>query len=266
MSISIVTISFNQREYLAQAIESVLSTSKHIDLELIVVDPGSKDGSRELILDYAQYDFRVKKLFENDEGPADGLNKGLNIATKDIVGFINSDDYYLPGTIEEVLNLFESNCECAVLIGNGYKLINNRLKAVVSDRFTSRAYAKKRCNFLQQSTFYSREFLEKKQIKFNVKNRTCWDGEFLFDISNAGGKMKTFQGFWGVFRIHENSISGSGRLNDLYLADRERISKKYFLKSNEVSFRHFDWVMRFFLAVKRRILIFKFTLVKRIVR
>ena len=66
MSVSIVTISYNQCNFLAEAIESVLSTKKSIDLELIVIDPGSTDGSRELILNYAQKDARIKYLIEED--------------------------------------------------------------------------------------------------------------------------------------------------------------------------------------------------------
>jgi hypothetical protein len=102
------------------------------------------------------------------------------------------------------------------------------------------------------------------QVKFNLENRTCWDGEFLFDISISGGVIKTFAKFWGIFRIHGDSISGSGRLNDLYLADRKRISKRYSLLAEFEFHRYLDWVFKLSMALKRRLKKFKFKYVKRI--
>ena len=74
MKISIVTLSFNQRGYLQEAMDSVLSQGYN-DLEYIVVDPGSTDGSREVIKSYG--DRIAHTLFEPDRGAADGLNFGF---------------------------------------------------------------------------------------------------------------------------------------------------------------------------------------------
>ncbi|PMX34065.1 hypothetical protein C1Y26_29800 [Pseudomonas sp. MPR-R2A7] len=73
MKISIVTISFNQADYLKKCIDSVLSQHFN-DLEYIVVDPGSTDGSREIIESYGD---RLIKVFEKDTGAADGLKETL---------------------------------------------------------------------------------------------------------------------------------------------------------------------------------------------
>ena len=93
MKISVVTISFNQAKYLRQCIDSVLNQN-YQNIEYIIVDPGSTDGSRQIIESYGD---RVIKIFEKDAGPADGLNMGFSRATGDIFYFINSDDYVLPG-------------------------------------------------------------------------------------------------------------------------------------------------------------------------
>ena len=93
MRISIVTISFNQVEYLEETILSVLNQS-HSDFEYIVVDPGSIDGSREIIERYR--DKISKIIFERDIGAADGLNNGFKYATGDILCYLNSDDTFLP--------------------------------------------------------------------------------------------------------------------------------------------------------------------------
>ncbi len=89
MKISIVTLSFNQCAFLREALESVLQQG-YPDLEYIVIDPGSTDGSRELIQSYASGIAHM--VFEPDKGASDGLRKGFALATGDICGFLNSDD------------------------------------------------------------------------------------------------------------------------------------------------------------------------------
>ena len=116
MKISIVTISFNQKQYLQQCIESILSQTD-CDLEYIVVDPGSTDGSRELIESYGA---SIIKVFEPDNGPADGLIKGFGRATGDIYGFINSDDYLLAGALGQATNYFNTNGLSCFVTGLGY--------------------------------------------------------------------------------------------------------------------------------------------------
>src|ERR1700685_847119 len=99
MKFSVVTISFNQRQYLEEALRSVL-TQDYPAIEYIVVDPVSTDGSRELIESFASQLARV--IFEPDRGAADGLNNGFQHASGDIFGFLNSDDVLLPGVMSNV--------------------------------------------------------------------------------------------------------------------------------------------------------------------
>ena len=92
MKVSIVTISFNQARFLRRAITSVLSQD-YPDIEYIVVDPGSTDGSREIINAYGPRLASV--IFDPDDGPADGLNRGFQLATGDVLAYINADDALL---------------------------------------------------------------------------------------------------------------------------------------------------------------------------
>ncbi len=78
MKVSVVTISYNQAEFLEQCIRSVIEQD-YDDIEYIVVDPGSTDGSRDIIEKYHDYIDHI--IFEPDCGPADGLNKGFAHAT-----------------------------------------------------------------------------------------------------------------------------------------------------------------------------------------
>src|ERR1700694_3043502 len=113
--ITVVTPSFNQAAYLADAIESVLSQC-YPDLEYLVLDGGSTDGSIDIL---RRYDSRLSWTTQADEGQSDAINKGFRRATGEIVTFLNSDDYYFPGALEAVARAFTDNPDAGVVYGRG---------------------------------------------------------------------------------------------------------------------------------------------------
>lgn len=98
--------SFNQAEFIGRSINSVLSQQGEFDLELLVVDGNSTDGSVDFIRQYAQLDDRLDWVSEPDHGQTDAINKGLRMATGDILAYLNSDDLYLPGALQSVASTF----------------------------------------------------------------------------------------------------------------------------------------------------------------
>lgn len=93
MKISIITVSFNAARTIGQTIESVLS-QKEEDIEYVIVDGNSKDESKDIIKKYAALDSRIKWISEPDSGLYDAMNKGIKMASGDIVGIINADDFF----------------------------------------------------------------------------------------------------------------------------------------------------------------------------
>ena len=119
--ISIVTISYNQGSFLKECLSSVASQN-FVNYEHIVVDDGSTDDSREIILDFKD---KVIPFFKENSGPADSLNAGFKIARGEIFGYINSDDYLLQNTLHDVDALFNATNDFDVIYGNGYIVDSN---------------------------------------------------------------------------------------------------------------------------------------------
>jgi glycosyltransferase involved in cell wall biosynthesis len=219
-SISIVTISYNQAGYLGECIDSVVS-QKSAGVEYIVVDPGSSDGSRDLLQTrVAEIDHLV---LEPDTGPADGLNNGFSCATGDILGYINADDRLVPGAIDYVRRYFASHPDVDVLCG-AIRIIDETGRAAmrsrIADRFDVRRYAARLCIVAQQATFFRRPAFDLVG-GFNAANRVAWDGELLADMALTDARFARVRKILGDFRVYRGTISGSGS------SYREKLERYY---------------------------------------
>lgn len=114
LKISVVTPSLNQGEFLERTIRSVLEQEGDFELEYSILDGGSTDGTRDILARYAD---RVRVVIELDTGQANAINKGLRAATGEIVGWVNSDDLLLPGTLARVAQAFRRSPELLWLHG-----------------------------------------------------------------------------------------------------------------------------------------------------
>ncbi len=114
MRLSIVTPSYNQGKYIEATLRSVLDQGDP-DLEYIVMDGGSTDGTLAIVERYAD---RITYRSEPDRGQAHAVNKGLALATGDVLGWLNSDDVYLPGALATARRVFEARPEVDVLYGD----------------------------------------------------------------------------------------------------------------------------------------------------
>lgn len=104
MRISVVTVTFNSAKTVRDTIESVLK-QQYEDYEYLVIDGGSKDETVEIIKEYEpKFGGKMRWVSERDKGMYDGINKGIRMATGDVVGIINSDDFYHRTDIFEKIN------------------------------------------------------------------------------------------------------------------------------------------------------------------
>lgn len=151
--VSIVTPSYNQAQFLEEAIRSVLSQD-YPRLEYIIVDGGSGDGSPDIIQRYA--DQLAWWVSEPDQGQTDAINKGFAHASGEILAWLNSDDSYLPGAVSEAVRFLRANPEVGMVYGDA-DLIDERGNVI--GRFPARQtdYQRLRRGYVhipQQAAFF----------------------------------------------------------------------------------------------------------------
>ncbi|RMH20981.1 MAG: glycosyltransferase [Acidobacteria bacterium] len=116
--VTVVTPSLDQGPFLPRALDSVLGQD-YPHLELWVIDGGSRDGTLEVLREYAARDPRLRWLSGKDRGQSDAINKGLRRARGDVVAWLNADDVYLPGAVSKAVAHLEAHPEVGLVYGRG---------------------------------------------------------------------------------------------------------------------------------------------------
>lgn len=114
---SIITVTLNSERYLEECMTSVLN-QEQADLEYILIDGGSTDGTLAIIEKAAKADSRIRWISEKDQGISDAFNKGLALARGEIIGILNSDDAYVPGALTAVDDAHRNNPDCDIFHGD----------------------------------------------------------------------------------------------------------------------------------------------------
>jgi glycosyltransferase involved in cell wall biosynthesis len=114
--VSIITTSFNSERTIARTIESVLKQT-YANIEFIIIDGGSNDSTLSIITSYtAQFNGRMKYSSERDQGMYDAMNKGITQSTGELIGILNSDDWYEPDAVNSMVDQYLKTPE-SVLYG-----------------------------------------------------------------------------------------------------------------------------------------------------
>lgn len=132
MKVSIITICYNRKATIAKAIESVLS-QEYPNIEYIVIDGNSSDGTAAIVQSYGS---KISTFIsEPDQGMYDALNKGLGLATGDIVGLMHSDDeFYDARVVSQIVAAFDNNPQTDGLYGDGIYVSNDEKERLIRNR------------------------------------------------------------------------------------------------------------------------------------
>jgi glycosyltransferase involved in cell wall biosynthesis len=252
MKIGCLTLAFNQGAYLQSAISSV--TSQECLGEYYVYNPGSTDSTSEII--ERNSNLITEVFVESDLGPADGLNSGLAYINSEIFYYLNADDVVLPGAFAYVVDYFVNNPQVDILHG-AVQIINQEgriVRTLSAIDFSLKGYALGYSVVYQQSTFFRARCFQ--EVRFNIENRTCWDGELIVDLALAGFQIQKTNRLLGQFRIYSESITGSGRLGEQTRIDHARIANKILGRDLRKSEIYLGILVGKFKAFHRRILTF----------
>lgn len=193
MRISIITATFNSAETVRDTIESVLRQS-YIDYEYIIKDGGSKDNTLSIVEEYVpQFGNRLKVVSEPDSGIYDAMNKGLEIATGDVVGLLNSDDFYTSDdALQAIADAFNADSSLDAVYGDIHFVRDADLTKCVryySSKMFHRRYM--RFGFMPaHPSFYCRRAVYQKYGNFDTSYKIAADFENLLRIIFLG-RIKT---------------------------------------------------------------------------
>jgi glycosyltransferase involved in cell wall biosynthesis len=205
--ISIVIPSKNQAAYLEIAMRSVLDQS-YRRVELIVMDGGSTDGSIEVVGRHAAQ--LAHWSTKADEGPAAALNEGFEHASGEVLGFLNADDFLLPGALDTVARAFATSPAVDVFSGHGYFASPaGALGAPMSsDRWNLTRFRYGACVLLQPATFFRRAAFDRAG-GVPQSGRVCWDMELWAALATSGARFETLNANLAAFRLHPGSLTAN---------------------------------------------------------
>ena len=224
--VSIITVTLNSEKTIRDTIESVVNQT-YKNIEYIIIDGCSSDKTLEIVNEYKG--FISKIISEPDSGIYDAMNKGVALSKGEIIGIINSDDYYLPDSIQKVVEYSIQNPKIDVFHGNITKM----------DFLNGTEYVSKPClNFEElkykniirhPATFVRKETYERFGL-FSKKYRIAGDRELMLRIYTHGGAFYYIDDIFAV--MYTGGVSSANKL--LTLKEDRDLSLKYGAKPLKV--------------------------------
>ena len=184
MKISVITATFNSGKTVRDTIESVLRQT-HKDIEYIIIDGKSKDDTMEIVRSYeSQFGERIRYVSEPDKGIYDAMNKGIAMATGDIIGILNSDDFYTSDDVLEQVARVMSDAEVDAVYGDVHYVNDAHLDKCVR-YYTSRPFHRSwmRFGFMPaHPSFYCRREIYERFGMFDTTYKVAADFENLLRL------------------------------------------------------------------------------------
>ncbi len=230
--ITVITTCYNHAQYIEATINSVIN-QKYPNLEYIVIDGGSTDGSIEIIQRYR--DYLTTFLIEPNTLQIDKLVKGFQSATGDILCMLNSDDLFEIGTFKEVIEFFINNPQADVVYGN-YSWINSDGKLIQRKKELSfnRFIILYDINYIPQPSVFWRRELYNNVGGINPSLELAMDADLWLRFADVTTVYHVNK-FWSKYRIHSQQKSSNYR--DKMGLEMKTIRQRYVKEESKNVFR-----------------------------
>jgi len=232
--IALVTPAFNHARFLGATIESVVS-QECPSLVYTVQDGASTDGTKELLESYSESAFWRS---EPDDGQAQAINRGFSGIQCDIMGYLNSDDVLLPGTLAYIANYFATHPDIDVVYGHRINIDREGLEIgrAILPRHDEKAI--KWADYIPQETMFWRRRVWDALNGIDESFRFAMDWDFILRAQQEGFKLARVPRFLACFRIHDSQKTaalahvGEEEMKLLRLLHLGRIPNHYEIRQN----------------------------------
>ncbi|MDZ4668225.1 MAG: glycosyltransferase family 2 protein [bacterium] len=228
--VSIITPSFNQAKWLEETIKSVLAQT-YTNIEYIIIDGGSTDGSKEIIEKYANR--LTYWQSKPDGGQADALNIGFPYAKGDLIAYINADDLLMPNAVEGIINGYEVNQEYSIYYGrcktidtDGKILTEGQGNPIKFDELVKDGMVP---NMYQPACFFNRHYIVR-DFFVDTHYNYAFDFDLILSLSSKQSTIFLNRDV-ASYRVHDSSKSHLNKIEAYKekLTLQEKYSRKDFL-------------------------------------
>jgi glycosyltransferase involved in cell wall biosynthesis len=233
-TLSVITPSLDSAEFIEDAILSV-SRQQGVSVEHIVIDGASTDDTVAIVKRYSD----VRWISECDRGQSDAINKGFRSAAGDLLGWLNADDYYLPGGLEVIARAAQQHPEADVIYGDCVfvdcegKIVRSKVEHAF-DRSVLLYFG---CYIPSTATFFRRRIIDS-GLLLDCNYRVCMDFEYFARLAQAGFKFCYVPRFIAAFRWHGSNAS----LKQLSRRAEERRQMQWRYGDRDFSSSTLDWL------------------------
>ncbi|MBX2998554.1 MAG: glycosyltransferase [Caldilineaceae bacterium] len=204
--ISVIIPAYNQDAYLGQAIESVLA-QEFQEFEVIVVDDGSTDGTKEVAARYG--DSRIRYIYQQNKGLSGARNRGIVSAVAPYLLFLDADDYLLPNALSLHCETVRDQPDMALSVG-GWVLTDEKRNRISGDHFPPDSVdfvdLLKKNPFPVHSVLVARQWLDRAGL-FDETLRACEDWDLWLRIARSGGQIVTHRQVICEYRTHPGQMT-----------------------------------------------------------
>lgn len=248
LKFSIITICFNSEKTIERTIKSVLEQT-YKDFEYIIVDGASKGGTLDIVKKYEPlFEGRMKWKSEPDKGIYDAMNKGIRMATGDIIGIVNSDDWLEPNTLDIVANAFVQNGKDTNALycgGINYHRTDGTIKRWDANikSFKRQAPLYIMSGIRHPATFVPKQVYDKIGL-FDDQMRLSADQDFILRCHFGGVRFVEMKQVLSNMSEGGLSTEGSERARRISIEDRKRMLHNFNKSGLEYYWLFYTWKMR----------------------